>query len=100
MAILLCLAKNPEKQLKLREEILQVMPTKDTLLNESNTKHLPYLRAVIKEALRYYPNGTGSIDIFFYQNKIIILLLKGMCFFESIFNDVFFFAFLSKTNTY
>ncbi|XP_023292296.2 probable cytochrome P450 12d1 proximal, mitochondrial [Lucilia cuprina] len=60
ISILLCLAKNPDKQQKLREEILKVMPTKDTVLNESNTKNLPYLRAVIKESMRYFPNGTGS----------------------------------------
>ncbi|XP_065367559.1 probable cytochrome P450 12d1 proximal, mitochondrial [Calliphora vicina] len=72
MAILLCLAKNPEKQLKLREEIFKVMPTKDTVLNETNTKNMPYLRAVIKEALRYYPNGTGS-----FRNPVQDVILSG-----------------------
>jgi len=33
-AVLLCLAKNSEKQGKLREELLKIMPTKDTHLNE------------------------------------------------------------------
>ncbi|KAH8280332.1 hypothetical protein KR018_002884, partial [Drosophila ironensis] len=60
-AVLLCLAKNPEKQAKLREELLKIMPTKETPLNDENMKEMPYLRAVIKEALRYYPNGLGHL---------------------------------------
>ncbi|XP_068145178.1 probable cytochrome P450 12d1 proximal, mitochondrial [Drosophila tropicalis] len=60
-ALLLCLAKHPEKQVKLREELFKVMPTKDSLLNEETMKDMPYLRAVIKEALRYYPNGFGTM---------------------------------------
>ncbi|EDV56541.2 probable cytochrome P450 12d1 distal, mitochondrial [Drosophila erecta] len=60
-AVLLCLAKNPDKQAKLREELLKIMPTKDTLLNDETMKDMPYLRAVIKEALRCYPNGFGTL---------------------------------------
>ncbi|XP_017105832.2 probable cytochrome P450 12d1 proximal, mitochondrial [Drosophila bipectinata] len=60
-AVFLALAKHPEKQAKLREELLQIMPTKDTLLNEENMKDMPYLRAVIKETLRYFPNGLGTL---------------------------------------
>lgn len=60
-AVLLCLAKHPEKQAKLREELLRIMPSKDTPLNEETMKDMPYLRAVIKEALRYYPNGLGNL---------------------------------------
>lgn len=59
-ALLLCLSKNQDKQDKLREELLRVMPTKETLLDEELMKNLPYLRAVIKEALRFYPNGIGT----------------------------------------
>ncbi|EDV96109.1 probable cytochrome P450 12d1 distal, mitochondrial [Drosophila grimshawi] len=59
-ALLLCLSKNQDKQHKLREELMRVMPTKESLLNEASMKDMPYLRAVIKEALRYYPNGLGT----------------------------------------
>ncbi|XP_060656180.1 probable cytochrome P450 12d1 distal, mitochondrial [Drosophila nasuta] len=62
-ATLLCLSKNQEKQHKLREELLRVMPSKETLLNDETMKDMPYLRAVIKEALRYYPNGFGTFRI-------------------------------------
>lgn len=59
-ALLLCLSKNQDKQHKLRAELLRVMPTKETILDEESMKDMPYLRAVIKEALRYYPNGVGT----------------------------------------
>ncbi|KAH8321390.1 hypothetical protein KR074_003554, partial [Drosophila pseudoananassae] len=60
-AVLLCLAKNPEKQAELRNELLKIMPTKETSLTEDTMRDMPYLRAVIKEALRYYPNGLGNL---------------------------------------
>ncbi|XP_030388539.1 probable cytochrome P450 12d1 proximal, mitochondrial [Scaptodrosophila lebanonensis] len=59
-SLLLCLSKNPDKQQKLREEVLRIMPTKDTPLDEQRMKDMPYLRAVIKESQRYYPNGFGT----------------------------------------
>lgn len=69
-AVLLCLSKHPDKQAKLREELLSIMPTKDSLLNEENMKDMPYLRAVIKETLRYYPNGFGTMRT--CQNDVIL----------------------------
>lgn len=69
-AVLLCLSKHPDKQAKLREELLSIMPTKDSLLNEENMKDMPYLRAVIKETLRYYPNGLGTMRT--CQNDVIL----------------------------
>ncbi|XP_063709935.1 cytochrome P450 CYP12A2-like [Culicoides brevitarsis] len=59
-AVLYLLAKNKSKQDKLREEILTILPNKDSLLTSSSLKNLPYLRAVIKESLRIYPPTPGN----------------------------------------
>ncbi|XP_073817037.1 cytochrome P450 CYP12A2-like isoform X2 [Musca autumnalis] len=58
--ILLCLAKNPEKQELLREEVKKLLPHKDSEFNESVFKNMPYLRACIKESLRVYPLTIGN----------------------------------------
>lgn len=50
-----CLAKHPEKQARLRRELEQVMPQKDTPLNGDIMNNMPYLRAVLKETLRLFP---------------------------------------------
>nr|AFH54190.1 cytochrome P450 [Bactrocera dorsalis] len=60
-AILLCIAKNPEKQQKLREELLAVLPHRNDQFTIENMKQLPYLRACIKEALRFYPLAFGNV---------------------------------------
>uniref|UniRef100_W8BVC2 Putative cytochrome P450 12c1, mitochondrial n=1 Tax=Ceratitis capitata TaxID=7213 RepID=W8BVC2_CERCA len=60
-AILLCIAKSPQKQQKLREELLKVLPHKDEHFTIENMKNLPYLRACIKEALRIYPLAFGNM---------------------------------------
>ncbi|KAL1397369.1 hypothetical protein pipiens_009812 [Culex pipiens pipiens] len=59
--ILYCLAKNPEKQARLREELRAVLPSKDSPLTPDNMKNLPYLRACIKEGLRLYPPAVGNM---------------------------------------
>uniref|UniRef100_A0A1S4JS48 Uncharacterized protein n=1 Tax=Culex quinquefasciatus TaxID=7176 RepID=A0A1S4JS48_CULQU len=59
--ILYCLAKNPEKQAKLREELRAILPNKDSPLTPENMKNLPYLRACIKEGLRMYPPVAGNV---------------------------------------
>ncbi|XP_023294404.2 cytochrome P450 CYP12A2-like [Lucilia cuprina] len=61
--LLLCMAKNPEKQQKLREEVLKVLPHKDSEFNENSIKNMPYLRACIKESLRYYPLIVGNARV-------------------------------------
>jgi cytochrome P450 family 12 len=55
------LATNPAKQDKLRDEINQALPTKDSALTVDNMKNLPYLRAVIKETLRLRPAVIGTL---------------------------------------
>ncbi|XP_075161910.1 putative cytochrome P450 12c1, mitochondrial [Haematobia irritans] len=57
---LLCLAKNPEKQQKLREEILTHVGRAGKFTME-NMKNLPYLRAFIKESIRMYPLIFGNM---------------------------------------
>ncbi|XP_075163577.1 putative cytochrome P450 12c1, mitochondrial [Haematobia irritans] len=61
-AVFLCMAKNPEKQEKLRLEILSNVGRNSQFTLE-NMKNLPYLRACIKEALRIYPVVFGNIRI-------------------------------------
>ena len=55
-----CLAKNPDKQAKLREELMKILPEKKSSLTPENMKNMPYLRAVIKESIRLYPAVVGN----------------------------------------
>ncbi|XP_068155534.1 probable cytochrome P450 12a4, mitochondrial isoform X2 [Drosophila tropicalis] len=59
-AALLSLALNPEKQEKLREEVREVLPNKDSEFTEASMKNVPYLRACIKESQRIYPLIVGN----------------------------------------
>ncbi|XP_053692836.1 cytochrome P450 CYP12A2-like [Sabethes cyaneus] len=61
IGVLYCLAKNPEKQRKLREELRTILPRKDSPLTPENMRNLPYLRACIKEGIRLYPPTVGNI---------------------------------------
>ncbi|KAG5671495.1 hypothetical protein PVAND_001689 [Polypedilum vanderplanki] len=58
--ILYLLAKNPEKQEKLRSEILKILPEKNSQIDSEKMKNLPYLRAVIKESFRMLPVAGGN----------------------------------------
>ncbi|XP_053673839.1 cytochrome P450 CYP12A2-like [Anopheles nili] len=60
-ATLYCLATNPDKQAKLRKELLPAMPHKDSPLNADNMRNMPYLRACIKEAIRMFPVVAGNV---------------------------------------
>lgn len=59
--VMYCLAKNPGKQEKLREELFRLMPNEETPLTEESMKNLPYLRACIKESLRLFPPATMNM---------------------------------------
>ncbi|KAM8704115.1 hypothetical protein ACLKA7_008686 [Drosophila subpalustris] len=59
-AAMLCIATHPEKQDKLREEVMRVLPDKDSEFTEASMKNVPYLRACIKESQRMYPLVIGN----------------------------------------
>ncbi|XP_052864320.1 cytochrome P450 CYP12A2-like [Anopheles cruzii] len=60
VGVLYCLAKNPDKQAKLRDELRTILPSKDSPLTTENMRNLPYLRACIKEGLRLYAPTFGN----------------------------------------
>lgn len=51
---------NPAKQEKLREEVLKYLPTKSSKLSTDSLNTMPYMRAVVKEALRLGPVVAGN----------------------------------------
>ncbi len=53
--ILFNLAKNPDVQDKLYEEVQRQLPTKESKLDKNALDKMPYLRAVVKESLRVTP---------------------------------------------
>ena len=61
IGVLYCLAKNQDKQEKLREELRQILPNKDDALTPEKMRNMPYLRAVIKEGIRLFPPAAGSV---------------------------------------
>lgn len=54
------LSKNPDKQDILREEVLKVLPDRGTQLTTDSLNNMPYLRAVLKEAMRLNPVIAGN----------------------------------------
>ncbi|XP_023022151.2 probable cytochrome P450 12a5, mitochondrial [Leptinotarsa decemlineata] len=60
-AILYFLAKNPDKQAKLREEIIEVLPEKDSVITAEGLGKMPYLKAVIRESNRIAPVAVGTV---------------------------------------
>lgn len=59
--MLYCLAKNPEKQQILREEVLRALPSKKEPMTNEKLQNLPYLRACMKEQHRVQPVTVGNI---------------------------------------
>ncbi|KAH8390012.1 hypothetical protein KR200_005548 [Drosophila serrata] len=49
------LAKNPEKQQRLFEELQKVFPHREAEINQNVLEQMPYLRACVKETLRMRP---------------------------------------------
>lgn len=54
------LAKNPDKQEKLREEIQHLQVDKNGRLTQSSFLTAPYLRACLKETMRLAPIVSGT----------------------------------------
>ncbi|KAL7041073.1 hypothetical protein ACKWTF_000618 [Chironomus riparius] len=58
---LYCLAKNPEKQEILRQEVINILPDKNSKLTPEKARNMPYLRAVVKESFRLFPVVLGNV---------------------------------------
>lgn len=54
------LAKNPDKQETLRQEIFKNLPERNSKLTNDSLNNLPYMRACLKEALRMNPVLVGN----------------------------------------
>lgn len=61
VACLYHIAKNPDKQEILRQEIRSILPQPDSKLSSDSLSHIPYLRACFKESIRLSPIVAGGI---------------------------------------
>lgn len=59
--LLYLLAKNPEKQEKLRTEIINLLPNIDSEITQETLNHAPYFRGSLKESMRLQPINSGNI---------------------------------------
>lgn len=60
VGVLYHLAKNPDKQDLLREEVLKCLPTRESKLTNDSLNNMSYMRACLKEALRLSPVLAGN----------------------------------------
>ncbi|KAL6433664.1 hypothetical protein ACFW04_005741 [Cataglyphis niger] len=57
--LLYYIANNPEKQDKLRKEVMSVLPSKTSLVTYDMLNQIPYAKACIKESMRLFPTTIG-----------------------------------------
>lgn len=57
--LLYYIANNPEKQEKLREEVMSVLPNKTSLVTHDILNQITYTKACIKESMRLFPITIG-----------------------------------------
>lgn len=53
------MAKNPDKQEILRQEIMKILPERSSQLTKDSLNKVPYMRACFKEAIRMSPVAGG-----------------------------------------
>jgi len=61
--LLYFLAKNPRIQKLLHDEIVSVSSKKDLALTKENLEEMPYLKACVKESLRYRDHFENGITL-------------------------------------
>lgn len=55
------LSKNKDVQKKLRDEVISVLPKKDSPITKEVLDNMPYLKSVIKETTRLAPIAIGNL---------------------------------------
>lgn len=60
-SLLYYIANNPEKQEKLREEVMSLLSDKMSPITDDVLKQLKYTKACIKESLRLFPISIGNL---------------------------------------
>lgn len=54
------MAKNPEKQEILRQEVMRILPERSSTFSIDSLNNIPYMRACFKEAVRLNPIAVGT----------------------------------------
>jgi cytochrome P450 len=75
------LSKNPEKQQKLYEETKKMLPnSRDESLTAEKLESMKYLKACIKESMRYVPHTNEGLKIdCFFQGSFRVSGQKILC---------------------